>query len=71
MVEQLRNYYDRELRELKNIIDISPTWLNITETKQHALDRGFGAFLFAQNLGAPYREIELLFNEYKENLIKI
>lgn len=70
MLEKLKDYLENdEYRSLVNILtrDKLPWWVDDPdELKNSSLQRGLGACQFIQYLGAPFKEVNEVYNTFKE-----
>lgn len=68
MIEKLKEFLEIELHYTKVGLDKEDDFIRRADICWYARQRGFGAAQFANVLGAPYNEVEAVFEWYCERL---
>ena len=70
ILEKLKDYLENEYRSVVKLItrEVLPFWCHPAETKKMSLDRGMGAVLYAQYLGAAYEDVNIIYEEFKAQI---
>ena len=68
MIEKLKEYLETELYYTKVRIDKEDDLIFRSNICWYAIQRGLGVAQFANALGAPYNEVEAVFEWYKQRL---
>lgn len=68
MIKKLKEYLETELRYTKVGLDKEDNIIRRNDIFWYARQRGLGATQFANALGAPYNEVEAVFDWYCERL---
>lgn len=68
MIDKLKEYLETELRYTRVGLDKEDNIIRRDDIFWYARQRGLGATQFANALGAPYNEVEAVFNRYCERL---
>lgn len=72
MLEKVREYYEKEYKEVKAILkmEIRYEWVNPTKLVHASIQRCLGVAQFAQTVGVEYEELDC-YDEVKEKLEKL
>lgn len=72
MLEQVREYYEKEYKEIKAILKMETRyeWVKPTELVYASIQRCLGVAQFAQTVGVKYEELDC-YDEVKEKLEKL
>lgn len=64
----LINRLNREVRDTKITLDMLRDYFTKSQIKKMALDRGFGATMFAQELGVSFEDADAIYENFKKEI---
>lgn len=64
----LINRLNREVRDTKITLYMLRDYFTKSQIKKMALDRGFGAMMFAQELGVPFEDADAIYENFKKEI---
>lgn len=70
MLEKVKEFYEQEYQDAKNIIERKPNWCVPQEVINNSIQRCLGVAQFVQTVGVKYEDLDI-YDEYREKLLKL
>ena len=67
MLEQVKEFFDREYKETKELLERKPSWCKPKEVVFNSIQRCLGVAQFVQGAGVKYEDLNC-YEEVKEKL---
>lgn len=73
MIEKIRDYFEREYKDVKSVIDDNPWWATPKDLVNNSVQRMYGIVMFVQTVDdtIEFEELSDLYHEYRKKVEKL